>query len=169
MASDLGAPAKSDIFNGACCKAYSWSQSHSDLEIRIKTARPVKYEDVSVVVSKRDICVEVSHDIQSEGPRGVIDVNVETLVEGCFEHPVDTDSAYWLIETNPPCIVLYVDKAEDMWWKQLLVDEDVTETGPKSYTVPMDHLDNGSRMMIEKLIVEQRNKMTSKEDNYSSA
>lgn len=84
----------------------------------------------------------------------------EVLVDGRLEHPIDQESACWLLDNeHEPAIVIYVDKSEELWWKQLFLNEQTIEMGPKNRTILMDHLDDGSRMMIDKLIVDQRNKL----------
>lgn len=147
----------SDIYNGARCKSYCWSQSLSDIEVRVNLSKMVSYEDVSVSITQSSIKVELDIDYDSadsdlDGP------STKTLMKGKFEHPVDTESASWLLDKDGPCIVIYIDKAENLWWQKLLIDEHPTKAGPRNYTMLMDHLDDGSRMAVEKLIIEQRNK-----------
>lgn len=157
----------SEIHNGALCKSYCWSQSHSDLEIRIKLTEVVKYEEVGMAISKNNIKVDILREqlVSRKGGDSNISVSrelyAENMMDGQFEHPVNIASAFWLLDNDVPCIVIYLDKAENMWWKQLLLNEEVTESGPRNYSVAMDNLDDGSRMVIDKLIVEQRNKNAS--------
>lgn len=164
----------SDIYNGAICKSYCWSQNHSDLEIRVKLLRIVKYENINVSVSPDKIRVEI---IDNQKPANLVNhidqVGSETvcLIDGQFEHSVCTDSAYWLLDNDEPSIVIYVDKSESMWWKNLLIKEEIIRSGPRNYLIQMDNLDDGSRMAVDKLITEQRKKRGSgsHEDNLSSA
>lgn len=147
------------IYNGARCKFYCWSQSHSDLEIRIKLAKAIRYDNVDVTITSNYIKVMiVVGDIKKEHEFKTI-----TIMEGNFEYEVSTESSYWLLDNEDLNIVIYIDKLERMWWKQLLLNEEVTEKGLKNYTILMDHLDDGSRMAVDKLIVEQRNKRTDSE------
>jgi len=150
-----------DIFNGSRCKSYSWSQSHGDLEIRIRVERSIRVDDVQVDVTKRDICVEV---IPSSSMRYDPSKLSEILMEGDFEHPVDTDSVYWIIESEKSHhnIVIFIDKLEDIWWKKLLIDEEAIKSGPRYYSVPIDELNDSSRMAIDRLIKEQQQKRSSK-------
>lgn len=166
---------RSSSHNGSECKSYCWSQSHSDIEISIKLTGIVKYEDVNVIISPSDIKVELlipkqrstfkqQQDQQSSDCSNCARL---ILIEGQFEHQITTESVYWLIDNDGPCIMIYLDKSENIWWKQLLLNEEVTESSPRNYTILMDHLDNGSRMCIDRLIVEQRNKRTDSENFYS--
>lgn len=157
-----------EIFNGAQCRGYSWAQTHVDLEIHVKLAKRAKYDDVDVILTANRICVQLSHPdtVKFRSDPGL---PKETLVEGEFEHPIDVESAYWLIQNDVPTIVIYIDKREEMWWKQLLMGEQVTEAGPREYSVPMDYLAEGSRMAIDKLLTEQRRrfKIQKEEDDLS--
>lgn len=158
----------SDIYNGARCKSYCWSQSHSDLEIRINLAKMVSYEDIDVTIKSDSIRVELDSDYDSNYS-DPDESSPRILMEGKFEHPVDTESASWLLDRDGPCIVIYIDKAEDLWWQKLLLNEQVTKAGPRNYTVLMNHLDDGSRMAIDRLVVEQRNKILRRNDDLSPA
>lgn len=162
----------SDIHNGAQCKAYCWSQSHGDLEIRIKLDRLVRYEDVSVILTQQRIKVTLLELVHKRDTGDSVScaemITTKVLLDGTFERRVNTESFYWLIDGEEPSITIYVDKKEGMWWRQLLMNEEVAKHGPRNYTLSMDHLDDGSRMTVDKLIFEQRTKKTSSEDRYSS-
>jgi len=159
-----------NIHNGAMCRSYRWSQSHCDIEIRVNLTETVKYENINLSISTEFIRLELLCPKQTigKGNLNIPDGNVQTktLMQGVFEHRIKTDSVYWLLDNEEPCIVIYVDKVEPMWWKNLLVDEEVTESGPKHYVVPVDHLDDGSRMIIDKLVAEQRNKVPTERANF---
>lgn len=156
----------SDIHNGARCKSYCWSQSHSDIEIRVNLAKMVSHEDVNVEITADSIKVELeTDDYDSTDSNSMGGSFVRTLMVGKFEHPVDTESDSWLIDKDGPCIVIYIDKAENLWWRKLLVDEQVTKEGPRNYVVLMEHLDDGSRMAIDKLVVEERNRVLARRND----
>lgn len=157
--------------NGSKCRSYCWSQSHSDVEISVKLTQIVKYENVNVIISPTGIKVELFNVKQEVSQQQLSDDSSSgrvTLIEGQFEHPIATESVYWLLDNDGPCIMIYFDKSENIWWKQLLLNEEVTESSPRNYTILMDHLDNGSRMCIDRLIVEQRNKKNNSENFYSN-
>lgn len=168
----------SSSHNGSKCKSYCWSQSHSDIEISVKLTEMVKYEDINVIIGPSDIKVELlipkqrsiykqqQHQDQQHSSE-CSNCTRMTLIEGQFEHQITTESVYWLMDNDGPCIMIYLDKSENIWWKQLLRNEEVTESSPRNYTILMDHLDNGSRMCIDRLIVEQRNKRTDSENFFS--
>lgn len=154
------------IFNGAACSSYCWSQSHSDLEIRVKLKTNIRYEDVEVELIGEKIKVFI-RDRWTNGD-GLYDrldnCNFITLLDGRLERAVDKDTLCWLIDSDDRAIVIYVDKLENLWWSKLLDDEEPNEIGPKNYSVMIDHIDLGSRMVIDRLVTEQRNKMIEKRD-----
>lgn len=130
----------------------------------------VSYEDVSVEITTESIKVELDTDeYESIDSNSASWSSVKTLMMGKFEHPIDTESESWLIDKDGPCIVIYIDKVENLWWRKLLVDEQVTKEGPRNYTVLMEHLDDSSRMAIDKLVVEERNKALRRNDDLSPA
>ena len=157
-----------DIFNGARCKSYSWSQSHGDLEIKIQLDKSVRQEDIHVDIMRQSICVEASTNAAV-----IYDpcCPFETLVQGEFEHPIDTDSVYWLIESEPSQnqLLIYMDKSEDLWWKRLLVGEESVEPGSRNYTISLEQLDSSSHMVVDRLIREQQSKANSDRVTHSSS
>lgn len=146
----IGAKWSDYAFNGAICKTYCWSQGHSDLEIRIFIDRNTNHDEIRVILSKTFIRVE----------RSPVELRQETssivLMEGLLERDVRKDSLFWVIDKDLQCIVIYIDKQESLWWQRILRDEDLVEEGPRFYSVPMDNLNDSSRMAIDKLIVERR-------------
>lgn len=94
---------------------------------------------------------------------------IDVLMNGRFEHPVDRESVYWLVVKDEHNLVIYIDKREDRWWKQLLIDEEVTVSGRRNYSVPMEHVSEGARMEIDKLIKDQRGKLIERDDEFSLA
>ena len=82
---------------------------------------PIRNEDIRVIVSKDNLCIELMQDeTKAHGlDRGK---PAEVLVIGEFEHPVDTESACWFVDNKDSCLTVYIDKKEEMWWKQLLLD-----------------------------------------------
>lgn len=155
----------SNIYNGASCKSYCWSQNHSDLEIRVKLTKVIKYEDVNVTITSKRVKVEIIDQPVSHGKQ--VEFSSSCLIDGQFEQSVSAESAYWLLDNEEPSIVIYIDKSESMWWKQLLLDEEATQIGPTNFSIAIDNLDDGSRMVVDKLIVEQKKKVNS--NNYEDS
>lgn len=119
------------------------------MEIRVKLSKGTKQDQISVALSRDEICVNL------------VEIHRRTLIRGKFEHHVDTESAYWVIEEEGPYLAIFIDKAEEMWWNGLLENEEAAERGPRNFTVPMEHLDEGSRMVVDKLVTEQKKKLLS--------
>lgn len=136
----------SAIFNGANCRSYSWTQSHSDLEICIKLNQLIKYEHLDVVVTQKSI--KVASNLKGE-----------IFIDGIFEQQVATETVYWILDVEDCSVVVYIDKAEDCWWQKLLINEVAAEIGQRHYSIPMEQLDEGSKMSVEKIINEQKQKI----------
>lgn len=154
-----------DVFNGARCETYSWTQSHSDIEICIALNRRVTYEQISVVATSKRISVRLHPQRPTQE---VVHPNKSSdsfpLMEGEFEHQIDSSTVYWLLDNDKrPTIVLFIDKSTPLWWNRLIKDEKQLQHGRRNYAISIEHLDDGSRMIIDKLVIEQRNKMPSKE------
>lgn len=143
-----------EIYNGARCKTYSWSQSHSDLEVRIELEDQISYENLKVGVTSDHIRVDWMKSLNT------VNVEEKTIVEGDFEDSVDQESVYWVLNTERrPCLIIYMDKTIGKWWDKLLKNEEASEKGPVDRIIDMDDLEDGSRMAIDKLINEQKSKL----------
>lgn len=153
-----------DMYNGARCKTYSWTQSLMDIEIRMVLGRQISYEEVVVEVTSTTVCVRLqTQSLTSSLSKLDQDSASLILIKGELEHPVIPSSLYWLIDNDKrSSIVLFLDKSNPLWWKRLLKDEKQLERGQREYAIAIEHLDDGSRMMINKLVIEQRNKMRRK-------
>lgn len=136
------------MYNGARCDSYRWSQSRSDLEVRVSLERPARYEDISVEITARGISIELGGH--------------HRLIQGEFVHPIKPDSVYWLIDNEERCIVVFLDKVTPLWWDHLLKYEKPTQLGPRDYRESIEHLDDGARMAIDRLVTQERNKLLSK-------
>lgn len=154
------------IFNGADCRSYCWSQSHSDLEVRVKLIKSLDYDDLTVNIQSDSICIELEKSRVEQVQLDCCESQIDTLLEGKFEHPVDVDSAYWVLDREEPAVVIYIDKVEKLWWKSLLYGEQVIELGSQNYSVPLSDLTDEYRVVIDKLVHDQKDKL--RDSHYDS-
>lgn len=140
------------LYNGARCKSYCWSQGHSDLEVRVLLDRACSNNDIRVSLTYRYLKIEL---IYSEFTPCK---TVKVLLEGTLERSVVKDSLFWHIDDQPKVLVLFMDKLESLWWNSLIVGEQAIERGITQRSIPSDSLDEGARMVINKLIAEQKEK-----------
>lgn len=145
----------SDIYNGADCKSYRWSQSHADLEIRVALLHPVDRSNICVQATSASIIVRLKGRNLSTSS-----LYHTVLLDRRFTNPVDTSSLYWTIDMDDYCVSIYIDKCERSWWKSLFQQEQVTTSGRVERQIRGDDLDDASRAVIDRLIVEQRHKLS---------
>lgn len=148
-----------EISNGARCKTYRWSQSHSDLEMRIELEQPVTHEDIEVEVISNHLKIRQIKHLDNIDKFLAHETETHTIVEGDLEDSVDTESVYWVLDVErKPCLIVYMDKIIHKWWKELLKNEIATQRGKTHYVIDVEDLNESSRMTIDKLICEQRAK-----------
>lgn len=149
----------SDIFNGARCETYRWSQSHSDLEIRVELERPITHEDIEVEVTSSHLRISRINHLDTIDKFLAGETETQILVEGDLEDHVDVESAYWVLDMEQrPCLIVYIDKVVGKWWNGLLKNEISTQKGPTQHIIDIEDLPEDSRMTIDKLVYEQRAK-----------
>ena len=85
-------------------------------------------------------------------------------MKGPLPHPIDTTESSWTLETTPHPpgkeISLHLDKINKVnWWAHVVTSApaiDVTKITPESSK--LSDLDGPTRAMVEKMMVEQREK-----------
>ena len=85
-------------------------------------------------------------------------------MKGPLPHPIDTSESSWTLETTPHPpgkeISLHLDKINKVnWWPHVVTSApaiDVTKITPESSK--LSDLDGPTRAMVEKMMVEQREK-----------
>lgn len=138
--------------NGAHCELYSWSQNHIEIEIRVKLEKPIKKSDIKVDVDK-----------QSR------ELRVNNSVFGILHDNIDYDSIFWTFDTQNNNFLIYFDKRSSSWWPVLCQNETQLRKGTKHYSIPASELDEPSRAVANKLLRDQINKLTIREQKSAQS
>lgn len=89
---------------------------------------------------------------------------LELTIKGTFPHAIIVDESSWTLETTPTPpgkeIAVHLDKVNKVnWWAHVVTSApaiDVTKISPESSS--LGDLDGETRKMVEKMMVEQREK-----------
>lgn len=157
-------PCDDEILNGAQCEHYSWTQTISDLEIRVNIPNHSSNDAFSSISNSNKR--SDSHDPNESVKLHITskDISLEwnsiIILRGRFERQVDKQSACWTIErqahstngTSINWLVLYLDKLDHLWWSEFLREEKQSLVGSKFRVMSMADLNQESRMTVYKLI-----------------
>lgn len=131
--------------NGADLPNYRWSQTLSELEVRI----PV---DIPSGIKSRDVIVDVSSKHIKVGVKGQ-----PLILDGELFNKVKTEDVYWTLE-NRKVIVVSLDKYNQMeWWNRLVTTD--PELNLKKLNIEnskLSDLDGETRGIVEKMMYDQR-------------
>lgn len=89
---------------------------------------------------------------------------MDMIEQGQFPHAIDTEESSWTLETTPHApgkeISIHLDKKNKMeWWAHVVTSApkiDVSKITPENSN--LSDLDGETRKMVEKMMVEQREK-----------
>eukprot|EP00051_Salpingoeca_urceolata_P025466 m.458370 g.458370 ORF g.458370 m.458370 type:complete len:308 (-) comp20337_c2_seq1:112-1035(-) len=131
--------------NGANYEHFSFTQSLSDLEIRIPLEKKVRGKDCHVIVDQSHI---------KAGLKGL-----DPIVDGELHKHIQSDESTWTLEDGR-VIVISLEKVNKMeWWPRLTVnDPEINTKKVQPENSKLSDLDGDTRGMVEKMMYDQRQK-----------
>merc|ERR1719390_530394 len=132
-----------------------WTQQLSDLEIKVPMPAHIKSRDLNIKFTKTRITVGV----KGQAP----------ALEGELHKKVIVDDCFWTLEDAPgelgeKEIVIALQKEDkQMWWKNVIVgDPEINTQKVQPENSKLSELDGETRMTVEKMMYDQRQKAMGK-------
>nr|ACO14800.1 Nuclear migration protein nudC [Caligus clemensi] len=132
--------------NGGNMPKYKWTQTLSEVELRVPLFKPCKPKDLSIEILKKRIKVGIKGE-------------PELIIDGEFPEDIKKDDSAWLIE-DKKCILINLEKSNQMtWWSQLIkTDPEINTKKIQPENSKLSDLDGETRSMVEKMMYDQRQK-----------
>lgn len=140
--------ANPESYNGAVRENYSWSQSITDTDVRVKVPKSVaKGKDVQVEIGKKRLCVRY-RDPDGEWREGV---------NGELSWEVRADESMWTL-TPGQYVLVNLEKKEERWWEAVFVNEPKINTRKIDCSRPITDLDDEAQAKIEEMMYNEHRK-----------
>ena len=134
----------SNIYNGADCESYLWSQKLNELEIIVPVPAFVKSaKHVEVFIQTNSLKVVIN-----------VDNEWKTLITADFVHSIKSNSALWTLEPSE-YIQISIEKVKEIWWKELINGEKQIKLGKVDRSVKLEDLSSDVQTIVHNLTAQQ--------------
>jgi len=131
--------------NGANTDRYDWTQTLSEIEVRVAIPKGTRAKEVDVVFKNKRLKVGL------KGKTPIIDEELQKTIK--------PDECVWTIEDNKIVAMTLVKQNQMEWWSKLVLSEPEINTRKiVPETSKLEDLEPESRSTVEKLMFDQRQK-----------
>ena len=138
--------------NGGDAEHYTWTQTLSDVEVRVRVPRDTPARRVLCDIGRKHLTFGIK---SGEGESTA----VESLLDADFFGEVRPDDCFWTVE-DKSTVVLTLAKKNDMeWWRcALRGDPEIDTRKVQPENSQLSDLDGDTRATVEKMMYDQRQK-----------
>ncbi|CAI8016867.1 Nuclear movement protein nudc [Geodia barretti] len=113
----------SDVYNGADMDSYQWSQTVTEVEIKVGLEEGTTAKHVKVDIQNERIRVEILHPEH------------KVVLDGKLTNRVKVDESMWNVDRETSTLCINLEKSKELMWKSVLEGEkEIDITKVETYT-----------------------------------
>lgn len=135
----------SDVYNGGDMKDYKWSQTATEVEIKVALSEQTIAKHVKVDIRSDHIKVEILHPEKKVCVCSMISIawsylyliNLQVVLDGKLIERVKVDDSIWNVDRETSILCINLEKSRELMWKSVLEGEeeiDLTKVSALIYT-----------------------------------
>lgn len=144
-----------DIHNGADLGHYSWTQTLTDVDIRVPVPAGVrKSKQVKVSIESRGLNVQLTDNPPPDDPK----FPSKQLMQGRLTYQVKIDDSLWSLVPGDS-LQINLEKQEHRWWTCVLEGDSEIDKQKIDTTTHVHDFDDQTQADIRKVMYDQEQKM----------
>ena len=145
-----------ESWNGAVTDNYTWSQTLTDLDLRVIVPKGTTAKDLKIDITTSHLKVVLlnTRDPKYPGPR--------IIIEGEFTRKVIPSQSMWSIEKATSVVHINLEKPQEVMWKSVLKGEVEIDLTKVDTTRNMEDFDPETQAAIQRVTYDHHQKLQGK-------
>eukprot|EP00731_Ephydatia_muelleri_P028426 Em0020g70a len=140
----------SDAYNGARLENYTWSQTLTDVDIRIPVDPSITAKDVKVDIKNDHLTVVV------------LKPERKVMVDGQLLNRIKVEDSLWNLDKGSGVLQINLEKTKEMMWKSVMVGDTEIDLSKVDNTKNMSDFDEEAQAAIQRVTYDHHQKMLGK-------
>jgi hypothetical protein len=137
----------SDVYNGADMDAYKWSQTVTELEVKVGLGEGTTAKHVKVDIQNEHLRVEILHPEH------------KVVLDGKLTNRVKVDESMWNVDRETCTLCINLEKSKELMWKSVLEGEKEIDITKIDNTRNVSEFDEEAQTAIQRASYDHHMKM----------
>ncbi|XP_062508121.1 nudC domain-containing protein 3-like isoform X2 [Corticium candelabrum] len=151
-------PTKLDAYNGSVTDNYIWSQSLTDVDIKVLVPAGTRAKDVTVNISNQHLRVALKKPHEKKSLSGKEWPQV--FIDGRLPYKVKANESMWNMDGST--LQVSLEKCEERMWKYVIEGETEIDTSTLDASKDISEFDNDAQAAFRKVVYDHHQKMQGK-------